>query len=321
MLLVVDHKGRYLQDKHRFESLDIELLKKYIEEDITIMNYNELVNKGTNEDVILYTASQVELYKDYIEDVIYFHQDKKLIPGYEVLKSHENKFFQELYNRKYGVETNIKSWLIGNLKDFEELKDELPSKFVVKGKNGSSGLQVTICSTIEEGREAILKYNRQIVEAYNEQTHEIYDLYPEDNKNNRQVVIQECVDIPGYDYRVVCMGEKYYVHKRNEDPIEKRTSGLKRDNEMDCEVKDSLLEYSKDQFSKIDTPFATFDVVDSNGKYSLIEWSGIHLSTIALKNSKRTFYQKNGKWVKDEHVDEYHKIMCDAINYYMENKK
>ncbi len=320
MLLVVDHKGRYLQDKHRFESLNIELLKKYIDEDIKTMNFNELVNKGTDEEIILYTASQVELYKDYIEDVIYFHQDKKLVPGFEVLKSHENKFFQELYNRKYGIKTNIKSWLIGNLKDFEEIKDELPNKFVVKGKNGSSGLQVTICSSIEEGKAAILKYNQKIVEAYNEQTHEVYDLYPEDNKNNRQLVIQECVDIPGYDYRVVCMGDKFFVHKRIEDEEERRTSGLKIDRDMNCDVKDSLLDYSVEQFEKIDSPFAIFDIVDSNGKYHLIEWSGIHLSTIALKNSIRTFYKKDGKWIKDDHVDEYHKIMSNAINYYLEKK-
>ncbi len=317
MLLVVDHKGRYLQDKHRFESLNIDLLKKYIDEDITTMNFNELVNKGTDEEIILYTASQVELYKDYIEDVIYFQQDKKLVPGFEVLKSHENKFFQELYNRKYGIETNIKSWLIGNLKDFEEIKDELPSKFVVKGKNGSSGLQVTICDSIEEGKEAILNYNKLVVEAYNEQTPKLYDLYPEDNKNNRQMVIQECIDMPGFDYRVVCMGDKFFVHKRNEDEEEKRTSGLKMDRDMNCDVKDSLLDYSLEQFEKIDTPFATFDIAEINGKYHMIEWSGIHLSTIALRNSVRTFYKKDGKWIKDEHVDDYHKIMSDAINYYL----
>ncbi len=323
MKLVLDYKNRYLQKKHRFDSLDIDKLVEYLEGDVEVTNFFKLLNEETSDDeVVVYTSSQVEQYKKYIEDTMYFENDKIMIPSYPVLRSHENKFFQELYNRKHGLETNIPAYLIADKSEFEILVDEgkLELPFVVKGINGSSSANVTVCETFDEGREAIDKLYKPLVDAYNELTPKNLDLYPGENSNHRQVVIQKYIELPNHDWRVHIMGDRYWGHKRTLVGDSKYASGKGSENDFSCDIPKHVLDYSKEVFAKIDSPFVILDVVDIGEECYLIEWSAIQLGIISLLKGERYYELVDGEWERTEQTPNIELEFARAINEHVKEK-
>lgn len=323
MKLVVDYKDRYLQNKHRFDSLNVNRLKELLDGEVEVINFFELLNEnGDEDDVIIYTSSQVEQYKKYIEDTMYFQSDKIMVPSYGVLRSHENKFFQELYNRKKGIDTNIPAYLIGDISEFDKLvkEEKLEIPFVVKGITGSSSTNVTIAHSYEEGRLAIENLYKPIVDAYNHMAPEYLDLYPGENSHHRQVVIQEYIPLPNYDYRIHIMGDHYWGHKRTLAEGSEYASGSGSINEYGCELPNHVLDYAKDVFEKIDSPFAILDVVDIDEKCYLIEWSGIQLGIVSLLNGERYYYLEDEKWKRIEQKPDIELEFANSINKFIKEK-
>ncbi len=324
MKLILDYKDRFLQKKHRFDSIDVKRFIDFLDQEVEITNFHKYLNEKQNDsEIVVFTSSQVEQYKKYIEDSMYFCNAKIQVPTYEVLRSHENKFFQELYNRKYEIKTNIKSYLIGDISEYDKMVEQkkLPLPLVVKGINGSSSMNVCICRTYEEGRSAILVMYKQLVDAYNEITPQNLDLYPGENSFHRQVVIQEYINLPNYDYRVHIMGSKYWGHKRTLKDDSEYVSGNGSVNDYLCEIPEHVLNFSEEVFSKIDSPFAILDVVDVDGKCYLIEWSGIQLGIVSLLNGKRYYKKEVSRWVRHEQIADVEYEFASSINEYIKEKK
>ncbi len=324
MKLVLDYKDRYLQKKHRFDSLDTDKLVSYLEGDVEVTNFFKLLNESSDDDdVIVYTSSQVEQYKKYIEDTMYFHEDKLMVPSYAVLRSHENKFFQELYNRKHGIKTNIPAYLLGDKSEFELLVDEgkLKLPFVVKGINGSSSVNVTICESYEQGREAIDKLYKPLVEAYNTLTPPNLHLYPGENSNHRQFIIQEYIELPNFDWRVHIMGDRYWGHKRTLVGDSKYASGKGSENDFTCEIPDFVLDYAKEVFSKIESPFVILDIVEVDGGCCLIEWSAVQLGIVSLLNGQRYYKLEQNKWQRHDQVPDVEYEFARSINEYVKENR
>ncbi len=324
MKLVLDYKDRYLQKKHRFDSLDIDKLVEYLDGEVTVTNFFKLLNEEQGDDeVIVYTSSQVEQYKKYIEDTMYFHEDKLMIPSYAVLRSHENKFFQELYNRKHGIETNIPAYLIGDLSEYDKLVAEqaLEIPFVVKGINGSSSVNVTICESYEEGRAAIEALYKPLVDAYNELTPPNLHLYPGENSQHRQCIIQKYIELPNYDWRVHIMGDRYWGHKRTLLEDSKYASGSGSENDFSCDIPDQVLNYAKAVFEKLESPFVILDIVDIGDKCYLIEWSAIQLGIVSLLNGQRFYTEEAGNWIRTEQTPDIELEFARSINQYIKENK
>lgn len=324
MKLVLDYKDRYLQKQHRFDSLNIDKLVGHLEGEVKVTNFYKLLNeKQDNNDVIVYTSSQVEQYKKYIEDTMYFHDEQLMIPSYSVLRSHENKFFQELYNRKHGIQTNIPAYLFGDISEFDKMVEDKTLKvpFVVKGINGSSSVNVTICESFEQGREAILNLYKPVVDAYNELTPPNLHLYPGENSNHRQFIIQEYVELPNYDWRVHIMGDRFWGHKRTLVGDSKYSSGTGSVNDFGCEIPKHVLDYAMEVFSKIESPFAILDIVDIGDACYLIEWSGIQLGIVSLLNGERFYKYEANEWKRCEQKADVEFEFANAINLYVEENK
>lgn len=324
MKLVLDYKNRYLQKKHRFDSLDIEKLTEYLEGNVKITNFYDLLNNDQDGDnVIVYTSSQVEQYKKYIEDTMYFHDDKLMIPSYAVLRSHENKFFQELYNRKHGIKTNIPAYLIGDISEYDKLvaSGKIKVPFVVKGINGSSSVNVTICESYEQGRIAIMSLYKPIVDAYNQLTPPNLHLYPGENTNHRQCIIQEYIELPNYDWRIHIMGDRYWGHKRTLIGDSKYASGSGSENDYSCNLPKHVLDYAREVFSKIESPFVILDIVDIGEDCYLIEWSAIQLGIVSLLHGERYYRYEQTEWKRYEEEANVEREFARAINEYIKENK
>lgn len=307
VLLVTDHSNRFLQKKHRFDSLDIQKLADGLAENhqVEITSFAEIVNSGKTYSGydIIYTGSQMPMYKNYIEDIMYhLNENNNLIPSFEILKSHENKFFQELQNRKLGIDTNIPAYLFGDIHEYQAMFEGKDERFplVIKGISGSASMNVKIVRSYAESIEAIKEIDANMVAGMNADMPKQYDLFPAENNMNRQIVVQEFIELPNYDYRVHVMGDRYYGHKRTLCEGSEYASGSGSINDFNCELSDGILNYAKEQFEKLDTPHIIFDIVEKEDGYYLIEWSGLHLGCVSLLNAERYYHQVNGEWQRVE---------------------
>ncbi len=331
MLIITDYKKRYLQKENRFATLDIEQISSLLSVNSKVLTYNELLNgaNGYSDEIILYTSSQVEMYKKYIDDLMYFYKENKLIPSYEVLRSHENKFFQELYNKKHEIKTNISSYLIGDIDDFKQLKDKLPKKFVIKKTNGSAGNNVYICESYNEGLKILSEIESELRAAYNKMTPSEYDLYPAENNTKVQAIIQEFKFNDSEEYRVHFMGDKIFGFLRKK--IDENTLGSsgefnKDTRDVDSDLPIELINYAREIKAKIDSPFAILDIIydKANEEYCLIEWSGIHVGLNAITKGKRyyIFEEQEIKKCKYDYNENFlNEVFASAINLYIKEKK
>lgn len=332
MIIILDEKNRYIQRIHRFDGIDKDMLSKRINsKNIKFTNYNNFISNKifweTNE-IILYTSSQNERYKEYINDVMYYQKDKKLVPSYDVLLSHENKFFQELYNRKNGIETNIKTFVIGDISDFDDIykKGELPPKFVIKGYTGSASNNVHICDNYFEARKLLLNMYSKITKAYNESASKKYTEYKKENDTKVRAVIQEHIYSPRWEWRILVLGEKYFCYKRLKKDENTMASGAYAELGYDniVEVPEEILYFAKRTFEKIDGPFANLDITvnEKNGNICLIEWSGMSFSLLWGKGMYNNYYQLNNElWERNTFEGEIDVYIPDAINHYIKEKK
>lgn len=330
MLIILDEKNRYIQRKHRFDGINIKDLSLQINDKVRFTNYFNFVNDQSiwnSDEIILYTSSQNESYKEYINDVMYYQKNKRIIPSYDVLLSHDNKFFQEIYNRENGIKTNIKTYLIGDISDYDKLYDNslLPKKFVIKGYNGSTSNNVRISSDYQEGRDILLRMYSKITEAYNESAPKIYSEYKKENSTKVRAVIQEHIYSPKWEWRVLVIGDKFFCYKRFKENENTLASGayekLGIDNEVEVPI--DILNYAKEVYSRIDGPFANLDITrnEINGDICLIEWSGMSFSLMWGKGMYNNYYEfKNDKWTRTTFDGEIDKYIPDAINKYIEFK-
>lgn len=328
ILIVLDHAKRFLQNKHRFDSLNVNVLEDLLKQkgyEVEITTYNQILNTSTKVEnsIVIYTASQMDQYKNYIENTIYFLQNNNyIVPNYEILKSHENKFFQELVNQKKKIPTNIKSYLFGDISEYKQFSKTgvLDYPHVIKGINGSASMNVTIANSNEEALEAIQNINKNMILGMNQDMPLKYDLFPKENLNNRQFIVQEYIDLPNYDYRVHVMGDKYWGHKRTIKEKGELTSGSDSINDYEVEIPKDVLDYAQELFNKINTPHVIFDIVHTKGKLYLIEWSGIHLGCISLLHGKRYYKKEQTKWTKYEEVPILEQEYVNAWDWYIKNK-
>lgn len=329
MLIVLDNKNRYLQRKNRFDSLDIETIAVNIKREIKFTNFFELSNNLVKiHDVILFTSSQIELYKNYIDDVMYNYKDKLLIPSYDVLISHENKLSQEFYNRKYNIDTGIKTFLIGDIEDLINLNENglLPKKYVLKASSGSASTNVKICESLEEGISAITNMYKFILEGYNKSTPAKYDQYPEENKTKCKVIVQEFIHSSKREWRLLFSGDKIFGYMRKKNDENSLASGKLHEMGYDGEIEIPLeiLKYGEDIFSKIQSPFAILDIMEDeiNDRLCLLEWSGIHIGILFQRGVYTRYYlNEKGKYISYRFNDEISDTFADAINLYLEENE
>lgn len=330
--IVLDNKGRYLQKSNRFESLDLNVFLDEISfEGKEITNYFDLVNGDnsiTRSDIVLYTSSQVEFYKISMQDILFFSKSNKMIPSFDVFMAHENKFAQELYNKKYNLETNIETYLLSDVEDYKKLwaDGKIWSKFVVKGYNGSSSTNVRICSTFEEGLEVIESMYSNIIEAHISETDLKYDQYRSEASTKTKIVIQKFIKSSKFEWRIAIMGNKYFGFKRfkkNENSLASGNSDI-YGFDLDCEIPIEILIYSKELYNKIDSPFVILDIAinDDGGTFHLMEWSGIQIGNrLSIQKSHRYYENIEGNnFEKKEIRIELETAYAEAVNFFIKEK-
>lgn len=319
--------GYFGSSVRAWNSLDIKIISKELIEngfEVIETTIDKIFDKKlSNNDFLVYTSSDEENIRKYIQDVLYFVKDKCcLVPSYEVLLAHENKGFQDLFRKEHDF---------GSLDGKYHFDvDCLPKKypFVFKTVSGSGSIGVELIknsSDLNKIHKAHFKISpkRRLINLLRSRhlTSYEYKTYSYRHKCFSRYVVQEFVPNLTCDYRVLIFGDKYYIMRRDVRENDFRASGSKKFSYTDAPKE--VLDFSKIVYSKINSPYASLDIAfDNNKECSLIEYQGMNFGSSALRNSEG-YHQwdlENMSWKytsKKSHLEEE---FSNAIYFHIVNK-
>lgn len=247
-------------------------------------------------DIVIYTSCENKVVREYIKDIMYFANKKcTIIPSYDLLMAHENKGFQELYRLDKDFGDLDGSYHI----DHEILPSVFP--YIYKSITGAGSSGVLLVRNQAE-RNKILhdkeKQNikRKVINFSRSKKLDTkqYSIYSYNKKNFQSYITQSFIEGLKFDYKVLVFWDKFYVLKRNIKDNDFRASGSGLF-EFD-KPSDELLNYAKEIFKKLNTPYASLDIAVSGSGCKLIEFQALNFGPYTLINSPGFYQQQNDTW-------------------------
>ncbi len=323
---ILDNKQRLLQGTTMYESLDVDVFKSYMHAynpNIQFITHNTLINNEnyfySKDNIIIYTSSQVKLYKQYVEHMMYhFNQTNTLIPSIDALYAHENKSFEYIWLK--ANYKNLQSYIFADKQSY--LDHDISYPIVLKLPTGSSSRGVKICKNESQAKRFINTHGRkQLISELVTTPLVQWAHHIKDTRNNLNFVAQEIVEDYKGDYRVQVMGDKFFVYFRELLPNKKYTSGSGSKNIYNCAVPEIILNTANMICSKINSPIIIFDIIHNKetNSVNILEFSAIHPSNVAIDHCDTYYTILDGEWVK--HKSDFNREKIHAEAYIHQLKK
>lgn len=290
--MLTNSTGGIPQKLFEYESLDIleicTILKKssIMAESITyfdfIENCQEMDISGIN---FFYASSQYLQYKLYIEDILLDIERRggKLLPKYDLLKCHEDKFYQELIKRRLSI-PSPKAILIGSVEDPVEKCSSLKFPCVVKTPDGYGSIGVALLKNMKELKQYIEKNTCKTIGGKRKKDIKNGD-YP---ARVGRIIVQELIPNLNYDWKVLVFGNRLFTLKRYVRKGEFRASGS-GNFDFNATPPEKLITFCYKVRRLLNTPFVSLDVVEKNDELLVIEFQCIHFGPYTAINSKRHY--------------------------------
>ncbi len=307
---------------------------------VKVIKYSELKFDDNFENTyVLYHSSEDpgQFYKRYIEDIIYFLEQKGAIvlPSFKYLKAHHNKGFMELlrYNFKSDDLKTIKTNYFGY--DIDIQNDNFNYPLVVKQCSGSGSSDVYLARNYKE----LVKYVKKISNAYIFNSLFLIPFYIFKNiikkimnsllnkkyliniyKVNRPYIFQNFIDkMPG-DFKVLYFSGKYYSLYRKNRKNDFRASGSGLIFEVPDNLIYPLLNFAESVVSEINFPIIGMDIGFDGVNFHLIEFQMIHIGPITLERSKYFYSKVNNDWIMFESSSNLEDEFCRSIYEFIISK-
>uniref|UniRef100_UPI00071E7D32 ATP-grasp domain-containing protein n=1 Tax=Psychrobacter sp. ENNN9_III TaxID=1254334 RepID=UPI00071E7D32 len=298
-----------------WQSLDVNKVSSLLNFDSEIITINDLMHIDFDKtDIVFYTSSDEENIRLYLRDVMYFINKKcRIIPSYDILMSHENKGFQELYRTELGF---------GDLKGnyFFDIDDSnLPLPKVLKTVSGAGSSGVFLVKNEKDlldikkkhfnvsNKRKVIKFQRKIrLQA------EEFLIYNYRHKGFNRFVEQDFIPNLANDFKILVFGDRYYSLKRNIKEGDFRASGSGLFEHI--KPPKETLDYAKSIFDKISNPYASLDIAQSSDGCHLIEFQGTNFSPGTLLKAPSRYVCTNGEWVKEKNNQDLEENFAYALN-------
>lgn len=309
LFLLTDYRGRF-GSKHKettFRSgFDLSLLKRCFQEKgfrLIMMQFSE-VNFRDNwkGKIVLYSSAEDSkgLYKSYIEDIIYGldRAEAFLIPGYPMLKAHNNKVFMEILRDIYFPNDRILSHKYGNREELLNSLHMLSYPVVIKSYEGAVSRNVRMCYNKEE----LLRVSETLMRTP-DPVYELKELYrsrkrppykPE-SKFRKKAVVQNMIEGLSNDWKVLAFGNKLYKLKRLNRVGDPRASGSGRFI-FDRAIDEDILDFASSCYQRFNVPVVSLDIAKDNQGCILIEFQFVTFGTKTLEKADHYYIYSNGKW-------------------------
>ncbi len=311
ILILVDYNN-FLRSAFRDSSsinLDtIQTIFKKNDFEIDICSYQEVMKRTVKlkNKFIWYGSSDFVSYKEYIEDILlYLKDDNILIPPFDIFRSHNNKGYQGLLRKKLSLPI-LQETYFGTLEELESIIDTINFPIVLKGTKGSGSKNVRLMHNDQQLLRIVKRQSRKpsylidLSKRYLKR-YAFTGKYTYDNSREslyyENFVLQEFIPGLSNDWKVLIFFDKYYVFERKVRNKDFRASGsgkfFYREFNLD------MLDFCKEIFYKLQTPWISLDVCFDGTKYHLIEYQGINFGSIGLRNAPYYFVQgKDKTWQK-----------------------
>jgi glutathione synthase/RimK-type ligase-like ATP-grasp enzyme len=343
IFLLTGYEHFFGQTRKPWVSLDTDLLvanlnrKGYSVEEIPfhhVMNHRIEIRDA----IVFYTFSQRDNLRNYIKDIIFnlSNNNNLVIPSYELLLCHENKGFQELYKHDLGI-SDLKYQYLSSKRELEFYQINYPVVF--KMITGSNAKGVYLVHSRQE-LEKVIKKMEPVVKLFqrfdfvrrrylrNKFFPEYpgysmrldYRLYKDYITQEICFILQEFVPDLYFDYRVIIMGDRYYVSKRLTNKGDFRASGAKHFT-FDFPIPSKLLDYSQAIISKINNPTVALDIGEKNGEFHLFELMATGFGINAIVKAPLHYIKHEGKWIEERTFLNIETLIADAWHKHISERK
>lgn len=284
---------------------------------------------------IFYSFSQKLNQRNFILDIMFeLQKDNKIIPSYDLLKSHENKGYQEILKKRNKLD-DIKSEYYSNYNDLNFNEIEYP--IVLKSLDGSNGNNVFLCRNENELKTNLLKFSQTTIKDKIDlfrrkhfRKEKTFPLYPDySNKKDyyeykdyvredKAFLLQEFIPNQEKDYRVIVMGEKYFVMERFNREGDFRASGSKKFN-FDLKPNVELLNKAKLIYSCLSAPCLSLDLIfdERDNSYKLIEFQALHFGISSIIGNHQYFIYHNDWKTRKEKNIKFESVLAESLSYFL----
>jgi len=312
IVLLVDYLGQF-GSKHNasvhWSGMDICILEKYFNElgySATVMGFPDVLpGIGKHLDshtVFLYTSSEDAgfLYKDYIEDVIYYLElsGYRVIPGYQYLRANNNKVFMEFLRSLHQVPgwSDMETRHFGTFEEFQKYAPKLQQTTVLKKARGAMSRGVFLVKPNESFIKNVREVSRSRypkAELWEWLRWIKYPGYRRRSKYRNKFISQRFIEGLDGDWKILAFGNKYYSLYRRNRKGDFRASGSGLWSQETAPKK--ILDYAKQCFEVLSVPNLSMDISYVCNQCQLIEFQAVYYGPTTMEISK-FYYDADKEW-------------------------
>jgi len=330
------------QTRRPWVPLDVDrFISELKNKSITVREYEYHQAANTAElqnSTIFYSFSQVENLRAYLRDLVFSLQQRgnKVLPSYELLLCHENKGYQEHYKKLLGI-TSPWAYYLSRKEEITSYNISYP--VVLKSLEGSNAKGVALVKNQQEllhkinlwegklgwydrwdlFRRNYLRKAKQFP-GYPQYSNKLdQEQYREHIEPRLRFVLQEFIPGLDSDYRVIVLGDRFYVSRRMTKQGDWRASGTKLFT-YDPKPNPDLLDYASSLYYKVSSPSLAMDVGISDNGLHLFEFQALHFGVTPIVLGPGYFIKHRGDWQFQEGSGSYEVELAYAIDHYLVNR-
>jgi glutathione synthase/RimK-type ligase-like ATP-grasp enzyme len=312
VLLLTDADGFFGCRLMPWETMNIDVIKQTLSRHFTLehITYGQIARGASypQDSIIIHSSSQQPEYKSFIDDImLYLYANGNLlVPSIHVVRSHENKGYQELHKRLRGV-LSPPALYAAKLSDLGDRKGiEYPIVFKEVSGFGSVGVRLLRTgedldrASVAEARLSFREAARELKKSvgYLIRKHILgrQGLRPYGNYYQplKRFVLQRYFPDLDHDLKVLVFQKRVYVLKRGVRPGDFRASGSGR---FRFEAPpESLLDFAMELLRRFDEPYLSLDICEDDSGFHLLEFQGAHFGPYTLLEAPMHYALEDGHW-------------------------
>lgn len=303
-----------------------------------VHEFHEVVNGKVKieNSLVFYSFSHRQNLHDYIRDLLLSleSQGNTLIPSFKMFSCHENKGWQELNKSALGIHSLSALYFSSK----RELKHyELKFPYVFKTLTGSNSTGVALVHCVEDIHRQLAKHEPKLSlgkkldfwRRKHLRKNKVFPGYPNYDLFQDAVwyqdymspetpfILQEYVPGLSCDYRVIILGDKYFISKRHTKAGDFRASGAKLfDFELD--TPEALLDKAAELYKTFKSPFLSIDLgQDATGRLYLFEYQASHFGINAIVRGNGYYQKERESWHFTEAAPQFERFLAEALAYHL----
>ena len=342
IVVLTGYSGFFGQTRKPWISIDTDLFgRELASRGIRFHRYefHEIVNSKVElrDSYVFYSFSHRDNLRHYIRDCLLYLEScgNTLIPSLQLFDCHENKGWQELFRKIHGLK-DLNSYYFSSKREMADYDLKFPLVFKTLNGSNSTGValvhsfsnvhkelakrtpQPTVLQKIDFWRRRYLRKHKEFPGYPN------YDLlkdateYQDYMSPEIPFVLQEFIPGLSYDYRVIVLGDKYFISKRHTKARDFRASGAKL---FDFHISnpESILDKAKEIYSIMHCPFISLDFgEDDKGNIYLFEFQASHFGVNAIVRGGGYYQKESGDWHFRESKPVFERYLAQGLVHFLE---